>query len=52
MVLEKENDISFCDIISDRMMMAFQLKHGIVMKAKYMKDRIKGVMVVKSENKV
>ena len=52
MVFEKENEFSFCEIKRDSMTMAFQLKQGIVMKEKYIKDRIKGVMVVKSEKSV
>ena len=49
-VFVKLNVISFDEMMREVIIIAFQLKQGMIMKEKYIKDSINGVMVVKREN--
>ena len=51
-VLVRLKFFSLDDIISEAIIRAFQLRQGMVIKAKYINASIKGVIVLKSENNV
>ena len=51
-VLGKEKDVSLDEMIKLKIIIAFQLKHGITKKEKYMKDKIYGVMVLNKQKSI
>ena len=51
-VFNKEKDVSLEEMIKLKIIIAFQLKHGITKKEKYIKDKTYGVMVLNREKSI